>query len=185
MNTPVAITNNGGGFLSPRNVASASLANIRDNAGIFSLPISPRGELLGPVEIKNNGNQLLLGSRSDQRFVLRNSSNNLPSVSEVVNKNSDFGINGYTLPHFNAALDKPVVYRFSPTKQRQTFIDFAVKQKEFMPGSTRYNTTRELLNPKKGLLTTKSKRKMLSEDIEDFAKKFKKPDPGTYEIKNK
>ncbi len=53
-----------------------------------------------------------------------------------------------------------------------------------MPGSTRYNVTGEMLDPKKGLMTSKGKRKMLSEEIEDYAKKYKKPDPGTYEIKH-
>lgn len=34
-------------------------------------------------------------------------------------------------------------------------------------------------------MTSKGKRKMFSEEIEDFAKKYKKPDPGAYEIKIK
>jgi hypothetical protein len=34
-------------------------------------------------------------------------------------------------------------------------------------------------------MTSKGKRKFISEEIAEFAKKFKKPDPGTYEIKNK
>lgn len=54
-----------------------------------------------------------------------------------------------------------------------------------MPSSTRYNTTRGLLDPKKGLITAKGKRKMFSEEIEDLAKKYKKPDPGAYEVKIK
>lgn len=116
---------------------------------------------------------------------MRYSLNKLPAVSEVINKKDDFGIEGYHIPTFNAALDKPRTTKFSPTKQRKTFIDFAVKEKEFLPGSTRYNTANNLLNPKKGLMTTKGKRKMFSEEIEDLAKKYKKPDPGTYEIKQK
>ncbi len=52
-----------------------------------------------------------------------------------------------------------------------------------MPGSTRYNVSKGILDPKKGLLTSKGKRKMFSEEIEDKAKKEKKPDPGAYEIK--
>ena len=109
----------------------------------------------------------------------------LPAVTEVVNKKDDFGIDGYFIPNFNAAMDKPRVYRFSPTKNRMTFIDFAVKQKEFQPGSTRYNVARNLLDPKKGLLTSKGKRKMFSEEIEELAKKYKKPDPGAYNAKVK
>ena len=71
---------------------------------------------------------------------------------------------------------------FSPTKMRKTFIDFAVKQKDFLPSSNRYNTSQNLLNPKKGLITGKGKRKMFSQEIEDYAKKNKKPDPGAYEV---
>lgn len=63
-------------------------------------------------------------SLSAQRLNIRTS---LPAVSEIVHKKDDFGIDGYYIPHFNAALDKPRVYKFSPTKQRKTFIDFAVK----------------------------------------------------------
>lgn len=102
-----------------------------------------------------------------------------------MNKKDDFGIDGYFIPHFNAALDKPPAWKFSPTKNRKTFIDFVVKQKEFLPGSTRYNTTKGLLDPKKGLLTSRGKRKMFSQEIEELAKKYKKPDPGTYEVKIK
>jgi hypothetical protein len=58
---------------------------------------------------------------------LRYSLNKLPAVSEVINRKEDFGIDGYFIPNFNAALDKPLVYKFSPTKQRKTFIDFAIK----------------------------------------------------------
>jgi len=57
-----------------------------------------------------------------------------------------------------------------------------VKAKDFVPVATRYNTARELLDPKKGKLTSKGKRKMFSEEIEDLAKKYKKPDPGAYEV---
>ena len=71
---------------------------------------------------------------------MRYSLSKLPAVNEVVNKKSDFGIEGYILPSFNAALDKPRVFQFDPTKLRKTFIDFAVKQKEFVPVSTKYNT---------------------------------------------
>ena len=34
-------------------------------------------------------------------------------------------------------------------------------------------------------MTSKGKRKFISEEIEHLAKKYKKPDPGAYEIKNK
>jgi hypothetical protein len=65
----------------------------------------------------------------------------LPAVSEIVKRKDDFGIQGYTIPSFNAALDKPQTCMFSPTKMRKTFIDFAVKQKDFLPSSNRYNTS--------------------------------------------
>jgi len=58
---------------------------------------------------------------------MRYSLNKLPAVSEVINRKDDFGIEGYHIPTFNAALDKPRTTKFSPTKQRKTFIDFAVK----------------------------------------------------------
>ena len=58
-----------------------------------------------------------------------------------------------------------MAYRFFPSKNRKTFIDFAVKQKEFVPVPTRYNVTKELLDPKLGKITTLSKRKMFSEEI--------------------
>jgi hypothetical protein len=155
-------------MFSPRAIASASLGNLRDTGpAIYTVPVTPRGEALAPLEITNAGNQPIKESSSAQRFGMRNSISRLPAVSEVVNKKDDFGIDGYFIPNFNAALDKPLTYRFSPTKNRKTFIDFAVKQKEFMPGSTRYNTSRSLLDPKKGLMTTKGKRKMLSEEIEE------------------
>ena len=54
-----------------------------------------------------------------------------------------------------------------------------------MPVPTRYNVSKGLLDPKRGLLTSKGKRKFISEEIELYAKKNKKPDPGAYEIKNK
>ena len=147
-------------------LGSASLGNLRDaNGGLFSAPTSPREDGMGAG--------------------MRYSLNKLPAVSEVINKKDDFGIEGYFIPNFNAALDKPRVTKFSPTKQRKTFIDFAVKQKDFLPGSTRYNTANNLLDPKKGLITSKGKRKMFSEEIEDIAKKNKKPDPGAYEVKMK
>ena len=102
---------------------------------------------------------------SSQRAGMRYTLNKLPPVSEIVHRKEDFGIEGYYIPEFNAALDKPLVYRFSPTKKRKTFIDFEVKLKDFMPSSTRYNVTRSLLDPKKGLMTSKGKRKMFSEEI--------------------
>lgn len=96
---------------------------------------------------------------------MRYTLNKLPPVSEIIQKKEDFGIDGYYIPEFNAALDKPLVYRFSPTRKRMTFIDFEVKLKEFMPSSTRYNVTRSLLDPKRGLLTSKGKRKFFSEEV--------------------
>lgn len=108
-----------------------------------------------------------------------------PPLSDIVQRKEDFGIDGYFIPEFNAALDKPLVYKFSPTKKRKTFIDFAVKQKDFVPASTRYNIAKGLLDPKRGLLTSKGPRKFISEEIAHFAKKNKKPDPGAYEIKTK
>jgi len=51
----------------------------------------------------------------------------LPDISEIVRRKEDFGIDGYHIPEFNAALDKPPVSRFDPSKKRKTFIDFAVK----------------------------------------------------------
>ena len=109
----------------------------------------------------------------------------LPDISEIVKRKEDFGIDGYHIPEFNAALDKPQTTKFDPSKKRKTFIDFAVKQKEFVPVPSRYNIAKGLLDPKRGLMTSKGKRKFFSEEIADWAKKNKKPDPGTYEIKNK
>lgn len=106
-------------------------------------------------------------------------------MSDIVKRKEDFGIDGYHIAEFNAALDKPLAYRFFPSKNRKTFIDFAVKQKEFVPVSTKYNIEKGLLDPKRGLITSKGKRKMFSEEIEDYSKKYKKPDPGAYELKNK
>jgi hypothetical protein len=108
-----------------------------------------------------------------------------PPLSDIVQRKEDFGIDGYYIPEFNAALDKPLVYKFSPSKKRKTFIDFAVKQKDFVPPATRYNVAKGLLDPKRGLMTSKGPRKFISEEIAHFAKKNKKPDPGAYEIKTK
>lgn len=146
---------------------------------MFSAPTSPR------VEQVNGG---LVNSQSEQvvgGMGMRYSLNKLPAVSEFVKPKQDFGIEGYFIPHFNAALDKPRVTKFEPTKLRKTFIDYAVKQKDFLPPATRYNTANNLLDPKRGLLTGKGKRKMFSEEIEEYAKKNKKPDPGAYEVKVK
>ncbi len=41
------------------------------------------------------------------------------------------------------------------------------------------------MDPKKGLLTSKGKRKMFSEEIEDQAKKNRFPDPTAYDVKVK
>ena len=116
---------------------------------------------------------------------MRYSLSKLPAVNEVVNKKDDFGIQGYFIAKFNAALDKPRVFKFEPTRLRKTFIDFEVKKKDHVPVPTKYNTAMSLLDPKKGVLTSRGKRKFISEEIEDQAKKQKMPDPGTYEAKAK
>jgi hypothetical protein len=108
----------------------------------------------------------------------------LPDISEIVRRKEDFGIEGYHIAEFNAALDKPLTTKFVPSK-RKTFIDFAVKQKDFVPVPTRYNVAKGLLDPKRGLMTSKGKRKFISEEIAEYAKKYKKPDPGAYDIKSK
>lgn len=138
------------------------------------MPLSPRNNDLGAPAYDTS---LALG--------MRYSLSKLPSVHEVISKKQPYGITGYDLPHFNAALDKPRICKFSPTKQRKTFIDFAVKQKDFLPNQNKYNTVRDLLDPKKGLLTSKGKRKMFSEEIEDLAKKNRFPDPTAYDSKVK
>lgn len=109
-----------GGLLSPRNILSSSQRNLRDNGGLFSAPTSPRVEQAGGL-INSQSEQIVGG------MGMRYSLNKLPAVSEFVKPKQDFGIEGYFIPHFNAALDKPRVTKFSPTKQRKTFIDFSVK----------------------------------------------------------
>jgi len=142
--------------------------------GNLNLPMTPR------IEGDTSGG-LLIDRDVAQTLGMRYSLSKLPAVNEVVNKKEDFGIQGYYIAKFNAALDKPRVCKFEPTKMRKTFLDFAVKQKDHVPVSTKYNVARSLLDPKKGVLTSKSKRKFISEEIADLAKKEKKPEPGTYE----
>ena len=146
-----------------------------------SNPISPRGEM---VNITSAPELPAVKETSGPKYFGRTMPK-LPDISEIVRRKEDFGIDGYHIPEFNAALDKPLTSKFDPSKKRKTFIDFAVKQKEFVPVPTRYNVAKGLLDPKRGLMTSKGKRKFFSEEIAEYAKKYKKPDPGAYEIKNK
>ena len=122
------------GIFTPRQLGSGSLGNLRES---LTLPVSPRNELA--TDTNGNKPQMLAEVKASHRAGLL-SAGQLPSVAEVVNRKEDFGIDGYFIPNFNAALDKPRECKFSPTKDRKTFIYYAVKAKDFVPVATRYNT---------------------------------------------
>ena len=170
--------NNTGGFDSRLGSPQAVFSPRNASMGNLTLPMTPRAEgetFGGPI----------LDHDAAQKLGMRYSLSKLPAVTEVVNKKDDFGIPGYYIAKFNAALDKPRVFKFEPTKLRKTFIDFEVKKKDHVPVPTKYNVSKGLLDPKKGTLTSRGKRRFISEEIEDLAKKQKMPDPGAYEAKTK
>jgi hypothetical protein len=88
--------------------------------GVRSNPVSPRGELA------NSAPELPKVKEPAPRNFGRTMPK-LPDISEIVQRKEDFGIDGYHIPEFNAALDKPQTSKFDPSKKRKTFIDFAVK----------------------------------------------------------
>ncbi|CDW85772.1 UNKNOWN [Stylonychia lemnae] len=108
--------------------------------------------------------------------------NTIP-VSDVVKaykkKKSLWGIDGYDFPIFDANFDKVRTHKIV-NNGKKNFIDQYVKLKSIVPAPVEYNTSGNIINPKKGSNMAKGKRMTLIDDVIRENEKNIKPGPGEY-----
>lgn len=75
-------------------------------------------------------------------------------------------------------MDEPLVAKIHKGK-KTTYIDEAIKRKAFVPGSSRYNVTADIL-PKGGSSMAKGKRKLMTDDIANFHRLNRFPGPNHF-----
>jgi len=112
------------------------------------------------------------------------------TVSEVIKlmtrSNNQWGISGYTIPEFNAKLDKPSCFKITKTK-RPSYIDESVKLTARMPAPGQYNTIDEggMIDKRKKSSLERSPKLSFMSIIEKQELKKKFPGPGSYNARSK
>jgi hypothetical protein len=100
-------------------------------------------------------------------------------VLQQLRRSTDFGIKGgnYELRK-TVELDKPIIHpKWKPTKIPD-FMEQQVKAKQHVP-HTFYNISGTMINRKNSNLC-KERRRLLSDQIIDFQKKYQVPGPGAH-----
>ena len=92
-----------------------------------------------------------------------------------------FGIEGYFIRKYNPFLDKPKVNKIVNTK-KSCFLDEYVKVKSLIKVAN-MDMSLDLLDKKKKSSLSRSPRVTMPQEIEKREKKFTKPGPGAYTVK--
>eukprot|EP00347_Sterkiella_histriomuscorum_P017488 403349166 len=105
---------------------------------------------------------------------------NQPLISSF-RKQQNWGVEGYNIRKFDPYLDKVHCLQIKDTKN-MTYIDMAVKAKEYLPSPQKYETSGSLIDNKRHGFG-KSERITLPTEIEKTSRRELKPGPGTYDNK--